>query len=81
MSIFKYSINKIRDKSLYSYEVISKMKNFTKREKNNKKKQKIFSTKSIQKIEKITPLKSFFVLSRYLDRLPRYKYSKRVSSV
>lgn len=32
--------------------------------------------KIIQKIEETMPFKSLFELSRYLDRLPRYKDSK-----
>ena len=40
------------------------------------KKLKILSSKSTQNTEEATPLKSLFELSRYLDRLPRYKDSK-----
>ena len=36
--------------------------------------------KSERKIKKIVMLKSHFVLSRYLNRLPRYKNSKRLKS-
>ena len=40
------------------------------------KKLKILSSKSTQNTEEATLLKSLFELSRYLDRLPRYKDSK-----
>ena len=36
---------------------------------------KIYALKHAQKIEKGVPFKSLFALSRYLNRLPRYKDS------
>lgn len=44
--------------------------------KKREKKLQISSSKSIQKIEKITSLKSLFDPSRYLNRLLRYNDSK-----
>lgn len=46
--------------------------------KNVEKEIKILSSKHTLKLEEIIPLKSLFVLSRYLNRLPRYENYKFV---
>ena len=46
------------------------------RVKKREEKLKILGSKPSQGIEKTMPFKSLFDLSRYLDRLPRYKGSK-----
>ena len=44
--------------------------------KNVEKEIKILSSKYTPKLEETIPLKSLFVLSRYLNRLPRYENYK-----
>lgn len=63
--------------SLHVFIVINENFNFSCK-KNRGEKLKILSSKSTQEIDKSTPLKSLFDLSRYLYRFPRYTDSKFV---
>lgn len=63
--------------SLHVFIVINENFNFSCK-KNRGEKLKILSSKFTQEIDKSTPLKSLFDLSRYLYRFPRYTDSKFV---
>ena len=63
--------------SLHVFIVINEIFNFSCK-KNRGEKLKILSSKFTQEIDKSTPLKSLFDLSRYLYRFPRYTDSKFV---